>query len=379
MMCDSYRFGIVVESAGFGVTGASETREPLEHGGRLREAAGRYQIPQSDWLDLSTGINPLGWPVPEVPARAWLRLPEDEDGLETAAARYYGTAEPLPVAGSQAAIAMLPRLRPPCRVGIPGVGYREHAHAWADAGHRLVPLDAATLARDGARVLDDLEVLVVINPNNPTGQRWSVERLLDWRERLAARGGWLVVDEAFMDARPEASLAPQVGCDGLILLRSLGKFFGLAGARVGFVLGPEPVRTRLCDRLGPWTLSGPARHVARLALSDRAWQRATRLSLSIATQRLRALLDGFALTPHGGTELFQWVPTPDAGSIQDALARAGIWVRRFDQPASLRFGLPGAEPEWARLEAALCRLDARSRTPVAMSLDPPVRCDAGRV
>ena len=329
------------------------TPPPLEHGGRLREAAARYRIPVQTWLDLSTGINPDGWAVPEVPGSAWARLPEEEDGLEDAAARCYGAPGLLPVAGSQAAIQSLPRLRVPGRVGVPKVGYQEHARAWQRAGHTLVGLDDGDPGDEPGAGLEGLDVLLVINPNNPTGRVWPMSRLLDWHAQLAARGGWLVVDEAFMDTTPQDSLAPYTDRPGLIVLRSLGKFYGLAGVRVGFVLGTSDLREALRSQLGPWTLSGPARHVARLALSDSPWQEATRASLRRASARLAALLSDYGLVPTGGTDLFQWVCTAEAPAIQDRLARQGIWVRRFEAPPSLRFGLPGGEASWARLESGL--------------------------
>ncbi|MFB1487617.1 MULTISPECIES: threonine-phosphate decarboxylase CobD [unclassified Thiocapsa] len=329
------------------------TSPPLQHGGRLREAAARYRIPVQDWLDLSTGINPDGWPVPEVPGTAWARLPEEDDGLEEAAAWCYGAPGLLPVAGSQAAIQALPQLRSPGRVGVPTVGYQEHAQAWQRACHTLVRLEDGDPGDEPGTGPDSLDVLLVINPNNPTGRRWSVSRLLDWHARLAARGGWLLVDEAFMDSTPQESLASYTARPGLIVLRSLGKFYGLAGVRVGFVLGTADLCEALRSRLGPWTLSGPARHVARLALTDSPWQEATRASLRRASARLAALLSDYGLAPTGGTDLFQWVCTAEAPAIQDRLARQGIWVRRFEAPPSLRFGLPGAEAGWARLESGL--------------------------
>lgn len=337
--------------------------QPLEHGGRLREAAARYAIPLSQWLDLSTGINPYGWPVPSLPGNLWTRLPEERDGLEAAAARYYGAPAVLPVAGSQAAIQMLPHLRIPGSVGIPAVGYREHAAAWQRAGHRLVPLDDGDPHSAGGAALDRLDVLVVINPNNPTGRRWPVQTLLDWHSRLAARGGWLLVDEAFMDNTPDQSLAAYTERPGLIVLRSVGKFFGLAGARVGFVLATADLRDRLHAQLGPWTLSGPARHVARHALSDTPWQTAMRTGLAAESKRLAGLLCRHGLAPDGGTDLFQWVRTAAAPRIQADLAARGIWVRRFETPPSLRFGLPGAQANWQRLASALAWINPTADGP----------------
>ena len=326
----------------------------LEHGGGLRAAAVRYGISLSDWLDLSTGINPQGWPVPAVPATVWQRLPEAEDGLETAAAAYYSVESLLPVAGSQAAIQALPWLREPGRVGVLSPSYAEHAHAWRRAGHRVEWWPAESL--DAA--IERLNALVLVHPNNPTGVRFPPALLLDWRARLADRGGWLVVDEAFMDATPAESLASHAGLPGLIVLRSLGKFFGLAGARVGFVLAEPALLEHLHEPLGPWTVAGPSRWVAARALSDRDWQAEMRSRLDRAGNRLADLLKRQRLPVAGGTGLFQWMPLPDAEFWQDALARRGILVRRFTDPPGLRFGLPGGEPAWRRLELALAGVRA---------------------
>ena len=318
----------------------------LEHGGKLLAAAARYGIEPASWLDLSTGINPAGWPVPSIPPAVWQRLPEQEDGLVDAAAAYYGSAGVLPVAGSQAAIQALPRLRDACRVGVPHPAYAEHAHAWRAAGHAVVAWDAAM-------GVDALDVLVLVHPNNPGGQIYARAELLDWHARLAVRGGWLLVDEAFIDATPEASLAGLCPRPGLIVLRSLGKFFGLAGARVGFVLAEPAVLGALEARLGPWAVSAPSRWVARAALADIAWQQAARPALLAAGARLADLLRRHGLAPTGGTALFQWVRTPEAADWHERLARQGILTRLFADPPSLRFGLPQHETDWARLAAAL--------------------------
>lgn len=322
----------------------------LEHGGRLRRAAETYGIPLGDWLDLSTGINPQGYPVPPVPADAWLRLPEDDDGLEAAAADYYGSAHLLPVAGSQPAIQLLPAVLRGERVSLLAPGYAEHAHAWRD--RRAVAVGADEI--DAAVAHSDIVVLV--QPNNPTGVHFGRERLLEWHTRLARRGGWLVVDEAFIDTTPAQSLVPLAGADGLVVLRSLGKFFGLAGARVGFVFAPGSVRAALAERLGPWTLAGPARWAARHALADRAWQTQARAALLTAGERLQALLETHGL-PACGPALFKLVATPDAARLHAAFARRGILLRLFETPQAVRFGLPSDEAGWARLAAALaaCR------------------------
>lgn len=321
----------------------------LEHGGDLRSVARQYDIPLSEWLDLSTGINPIGWPVPSLPAACWQSLPQLDEGLEAAARAYYGAGQLLAVAGSQAAIQALPGLFSPCRVGILSPAYAEHAAAWQGAGHHLQPLSAEGIEA----AVDSLDVLLLVNPNNPTGKRFERTRLLAWRQRLQARGGLLLVDEAFIDSDPQQSLAADCGAPGLVVLRSVGKFFGLAGLRVGFVLAWEELLLRLQQRLGPWAVSGPAREVARLALSDLAWQADTRQRLADSSQRLLELLDHHGLRPAGGSELFQYCPTARAEAIRHALARQGIWVRAFRQPPALRFGLPATEAAWQRLDAGL--------------------------
>lgn len=320
-----------------------------EHGGQLRRAALRYARPLAEWLDLSTGVNPLSWPVTAIPEPAWARLPEDNDGLEDAARDYYGAPAALAIAGSQAAIMSLPHLRGKSRVGLLSPAYFEHPLRWQQAGHEIVAL-APEECHEAAATLD---VMVLVNPNNPTGHRFARADLLRWHTRLAARGGWLVVDEAFADASPQDSLAPYSDREGLIVLRSLGKFFGLAGARVGFALAAPALLSALAKRLGPWTVTGPSRLIASRALTDRPWQEATRAQLHAAGARLAGLLAACGQPPTGGCELFQWRLCRQACAIHESLARGGILTRLFDSPASLRFGLPGAEQDWERLETAL--------------------------
>lgn len=321
----------------------------LEHGGGILAASRRYGIAPADWLDLSTGINPQGWPVPAIPASVWQRLPEADDGLIEAAAAYYGSTLLLPIAGSQVAIQALPRLRPRARVGIVSPTYAEHAQAWQRQGH------AVTLLRvdDIEKAVNVLDVLVLCNPNNPTGHLFEPSTLLRWQQKLAKCGGWLLVDEAFMDATPQYSLLPETGAPGLIVLRSLGKFFGLAGARVGFAFAWPELLEELSEALGPWPVSGPARLVAREALLDERWQVLTRARLKKDAARLATLLEQAGLRPSGCAGLFQWVKTARAGNLHESLARQGILTRYFGKPQSLRFGLPGSEEDWIRLADVL--------------------------
>lgn len=324
----------------------------LEHGGRLRRAAHEYGIPLENWLDLSTGVSPFGWPVPAVPSSVWQRLPEDDDGLIEAARTYYEAPCVLPVAGSQAAIQALPALRSPSRVGVLAPGYAEHAHAWQSAGHQVIRQPADALLADLAR----WDVLVLIHPNNPGGERFGTDELLRIHAQLAARGGWLVIDEAFMDVTPEGSLCRYADREGLIVLRSVGKFFGLAGARAGFVCATASLLHLLQEHLGPWTLSGPTRHVVRHALADHTWQMQARLRLLQTSERLAALLTRRRCVPTAGCGLFQWCCRDEAAQIHHALAKRGILARLFDAPPSLRFGLPPDEVAFERLDQALAEV-----------------------
>lgn len=322
----------------------------LEHGGRLRQAARRYGIPLAEWVDLSTGINPQAYPVPPLAPAVWQRLPETDDGLEAAAAAYYGSPHLLPVAGSQAAIQALPACFSPGRVLTLAPTYAEHPHAWRAHEVRAVSAEGIAAA------LGEADILLLVQPNNPDAQRFPRDQLLAWHAELAARGGCLIVDEAFIDADPADSLVPLAGRPGLVVLRSVGKFFGLAGARVGFVFAEPAVLDVLAERLGPWAVSGPARQVTAAALADTVWQAEARRCLARDSRRLASLLDEKGLAGGGGTALFQWRPTPHAPAVHDALAAKGILTRLFEAPAGLRFGLPASESEWARLAAALAQI-----------------------
>lgn len=321
----------------------------LEHGGRLRKAALQYGIAQEDWLDLSSGLAPWPWPIPPIPLRAWARLPETDDGLEQAACDYYGAAQVLPVPGSQAAIQLLPRLRRAGKVGVLSPCYAEHAEAWRRAGYIV----REVLEQEVDFFLDSLDVLVVVNPNNPTGLSLTPQRLLDWHARLAERGGWLVVDEAFMDNTPHLSLASQANQVGLIVLRSFGKFFGLAGVRLGFVLAERKLLKLLAEQVGPWAVSGPARELGQVCLRDRAGHTYQRQRCEDASQRLFRLLEQYGLRPQGGCALFQWLISDHAEQLHEFMAQRGILLRLFVHDSSLRFGLPGTDADWLRLEQAL--------------------------
>lgn len=319
----------------------------LEHGGNLRAAMRRYG--GADWIDLSTGINPIGYPAPPLAPDAWQRLPEHDPALLEAACAYYGAPAMLAVAGTQAAIQALPRLRAPARVSVAAPSYAEHSHHWARHGHAMRQVAYADL--DAA--IGDSDVVVVCNPNNPTGETVPPGQLLAWRAQLAARGGWLVVDEAFGDTAAGLSVAGHADKPGLVVLRSVGKFFGLAGLRLGFVAAEPCLLAQLGDLLGPWAVSGPAQAVAMAALRDHAWQGAAQERLARDGARMRALLAAHGIHA-GGTPLFHWWAEPQAEAFHEHMVRRAVWVRLFGQAArGIRLGLPAHAHGWDRIEQAL--------------------------
>jgi cobalamin biosynthetic protein CobC len=253
------------------------------------------------------------------------------------------------VPGTQAALQVLPRILAAHRVAVLDPSYAEYARVWARAGCEVASVPEGAMSE----AAKNFAAVVLCNPNNPDGCAFTRVRLAHMRSDLAVRGGWLVVDEAYADISGGVSVAADAGAAGLIVLCSMGKFFGFAGMRMGFVLGPAEILDRIREELGPWAVSGPARHVASIALRDRPWQQAARKRLHAARDRLGDMLAACGLEPAGSTFLFHWIPHPDARAVQDLLARRGILVRAFDRPQALRMGFPDAERDWDRLEGAL--------------------------
>jgi cobalamin biosynthetic protein CobC len=333
---------------------------PLEHGGDL--AAARLLFPDAPepFINLSTGINPHPYPLPSLPPDIFARLPEPDavDRLAMIAAEAYGVpsaAHVVAAPGTQILLPFVAALVPPGRAVVLGPTYAEHARAAALQGHAVSEVtDVAQLA--GA------DLAIVVNPNNPDGRIVAKEALLACAAALRPHNGLLVIDEAFMDVGPpDASLADETGRGNIVVLRSFGKFFGLAGLRLGFALAAPALAARLRAGLGPWAVSGPALAIGTTAFADAVWIAATRASSAEAARRLDGLLMQAQLDIVGGTSLFRLARTPAAPRLFDQLGRAGILARCFAaEPSWLRFGLPGDEPQWERLRAALdtCLADA---------------------
>ena len=317
-----------------------------EHGGNLDLALQRFGGDARDWIDLSTGINRKPYPVCELPADCWTTLPSKSglNSLHQAAQKAYGTSAPiLATSGAQAAIQLLPHICSRGNACILGPTYNEYAAAFSAAGWEVTE----TSELEG---LAGSDLAILANPNNPDGCRYDPGQLL----ALLPRVGGLIVDESFADAAPGLSLAGQAGQPGLLILRSFGKFFGLAELRLGFVIGAEADIKALAAMAGPWPVSGPAIVIGERALSDREWAKAASTRLARDAHRLDAGGTRLGWTLVGGTPLFRLYETGDATGAQKKLARARIWSRVFPyQKGWLRLGLPGSEAEWARLSAAL--------------------------
>jgi cobalamin biosynthesis protein CobC len=317
-------------------------QDAADHGGGVDAAVARHGGTRGGWVDLSTGINPCPWPMPAVPSEAWTALPDH--GAATAltdAARAFwevpAGAAVLAAPGASALIARIPALRTAQRVAIPGPTYNEHARAFAASGWQVVA-DGPANAR------------VVVHPNNPDGRRWTPATATEG----LIPGGLLVIDESFADVCPDASLIGMAATPGVVVLKSFGKFWGLAGMRLGFAIGDPDLIAALSRMLGPWPVSGPALKVGTAALADHPWAAATRARLATDARRLDALMSQHGAIPLGGTDLFRLFDTPDAAAWQDRLARHHIWTRVFPYDRRwLRLGLPGAAADWARLEAAV--------------------------
>jgi len=318
----------------------SHTRE---HGGDPSEVEDRFGVPRDGWLDLSTGINPVPYDAGHIPKDVLHRLPtkQDMENLISAARKAYGVPDEAAIVaspGTQALIQLVPSLFEASTVSIVSPTYGEHGPAWEQAGHDVVKVKALG---------ENSPYALVVNPNNPDGRVQSVQSLLQHE-------GTLVVDEAFVDVMPDLSITPHAGRDNLIVLRSFGKFFGLAGLRLGFAICSPDTAQRLNEKLGPWAVSGPAIWAGTQALNDEDWISQSRKRLTSDTLRLGKILNRAGLKTIGKTDLFTLTESSDAQAISEKLAKAGILVRAFkDHPTWLRFGLPGDEAGWARLEAAL--------------------------
>jgi cobalamin biosynthetic protein CobC len=315
------------------------------HGGRLENAARVWPSATKPWIDLSTGINPNAYPAPHANRSARTRLPfrEEISELERVAAAAFGVTDPtsvVAIAGAEAGLRLLPRLLRANTVFIDSPTYMGHADAWTQAGAEVVNQIRAA------------GCVVIVNPNNPDGRIHQREVLLAIADGQQQRGGWLVVDESFAEVLDEPSIV-SAGHPAIIALRSFGKFYGMAGLRLGFALGPPDLAMRLRQWLGDWPISADAIAAGVAAYPNVAWRTRTRARLTARSKQLDRLLTRAGLKIAGGTILYRLAEVDDAAAWFVRLAAAGILTRPFRYaPNWVRFGLPRSR-DLGRVRAAL--------------------------
>ncbi len=325
--------------------------DPIQHGGNLARARALFPQAPEPWIDLSTGINPYSYPHSPIPGNVFARLPEPVslDALKLIAANAYHAPSAAHVAagpGTQILLPIVASLIDGRKAAILSPTYAEHARAAKLAGFDVTETDDIDQ-------LGRADLAVIVNPNNPTGRNVARDELLSLAAIMRKKGGLLIVDEAFGDVSDAESVADMVDLGGLLVLRSFGKFYGMAGLRLGFAISRPDIARTVETQLGPWAVSGPALFVAAEALADRAWQADMRQKLRNDAERLHALLRHAGVTVFGCTSLFCLVRDPNAQALYRHLGGHGIITRRFDERQDdLRIGLPGND-DWERLENAL--------------------------
>lgn len=310
---------------------ANTPQQKADHGGGIDAAVAQFGGTRAGWVDLSTGINPTPYPLGTLGPDLWNTLPDEGAfaRLEQAARSFWNvpqSAAILPAPGASALIARMPSIAPAGPVYIPAPTYNEHARAFAAQG--WTP-DAKA------------ETRILVHPNNPDGRLWQASDFAPLT----------IIDESFCDVTPDATLIAHATRPNTIILKSFGKFWGLAGLRLGFAIGDPALITKLAQSIGPWAVSGPALEIGTRALHDHDWASATRARLNDDAKRLDDLM---GLPMVGGTSLFRLYDTADAAALQTHLARAHIWTRVFPYSSRwLRLGLPGTPDHWARLQTAM--------------------------
>jgi cobalamin biosynthetic protein CobC len=326
-------------------------RELIQHGGNLAGARATFPLAPEPWIDLSTGINPHSYSHSPIPGNAFARLPEPSalEELKAIAAKAYSAPSMAHIAagpGTQILLPIVAGLTGGRKAVVLSPTYAEHARAAKMAGFHVTETD-------DLQQLTTADLAVIVNPNNPTGRVVPRVQLLRLAAAMRAKGGLLIVDEAFIDVSEAISVANMVDQGGLLVLRSFGKFYGMAGLRLGFAVSQPSIAQRIEERLGPWAVSGPTLHVAREALADTTWQDEMRRRLEGDAARLDALFAAAGISIFGGTSLFRFIRDPRAQSLYRHLGEHGIITRRFEERLDdLRIGLP-QEGGWARLEEAL--------------------------
>jgi cobalamin biosynthetic protein CobC len=323
----------------------------VQHGGGIDRAISLYGGKKADWLDLSTGINPTPYPISDMPEDIWHRLPDESllNACLKAARKYYDVPENAGIVaapGTQAIIQRLPALLPSPDIAIVSPTYNEYERCYAEAGshvHKVEDFDAA---------VSTSKTIVVGNLNNPDGRSADADKI----RQAVENGAQIIVDEAFADMAPTCSVVGQTGTEGLLVLKSFGKFFGLAGLRLGFAIGAQSQIDALRSSLGPWAVSGPALFVGTKAMGDQVWIDETRLALAAKRRQLESMLSQHRFAIEGVTDLFVTASRADSSDVAKLLAQNHILVREFDYaPDWIRFGFPRTNEDFARLETAIAK------------------------
>ena len=325
------------------------------HGGDVQQASEQYGIAIEDWIDLSTGLNPYGYDVNNIPQKVFRELPYVRDEFIQAAKQYYECENLLAVNGTQMAIQALPSVLAKTGIVLPSLGYQEHVKHWQKSNQVSGFYDSsnADLAQDQINRFIKAhpnQHLLIINPNNPSGLMFSPQQIQNWAQQLED-GAYIIVDEAFMDLTPSQSVLSNSMAENMIVLRSFGKFFGLAGIRLGFVFSNAHIIQQLESQLGLWSVNGPAQYIATQAFTDRAWQRHNIDTISKTSETNREIFSALFLSNkialqkqvHSGLFSSYWLPAVQAKSLQDFFAKRGILIRLIpvsQQVMVIRIGLP---------------------------------------
>ncbi len=317
----------------------------IQHGGDIDLAIKKYGGQRADWIDLSTGINRTSYPWQENVKVELRDLPSNKllRSLEKAASRAYKVAEDKDTAavqGAQQIISLLPIcLKNYNSVAILGPTYNEYEKAFKSS-----EIKAETVSE--VSKLSSSDIAIVVNPNNPTGKVIAEEILNDLSKKVRI----LIIDESF---KMFSSRRIQK-FDNVIQINSLGKFFGLAGVRLGFVSGPSNFIKSVRGMLGPWPVSSIAAEIGKIALNDQAW----------ISQMEKILLEGSDVLHRacnrknwkliGKTNLFHTYATSSSLKVEKQFAAHYIWIRTFDYSETwVRLGIPTSKYEWTRVRQAL--------------------------
>ncbi len=325
------------------------------HGGRLDAAIAQHGGTRAEWLDLSTGINPNAYPIPELCDTAWQGLPDEKahSKLTHMARQYYQVPRAFDLVsanGTQALIQVLPFVLGAKKVAVISPTYEEHAYCWDKAGGDVVKVDHLSQAVECA------EVVVVVNPNNPTAFRYQPDDLIIAAEQLVKKSGYLIVDEAFADCVPELSVVSKMQ-ENIIVLRSFGKFFGLAGLRLGFAICASSIAESLKNKQGPWSVSGPALEIGAAAFTDQNWIVNSRADIIQNSDSQAEVIEACGLKLIGNAGLFMEFEYENATILYEKLQQEHILIRPFpERPTRLRFGLCKNMQELERLALTLKKM-----------------------